>query len=119
MAEKDDKPIDPSEFHEADKILFAKQHESDRFLERKFDEIHAITRALETECSDENISRYEKFDKEVDVAISIMEADNENEDLLNLDEYDYAFIKKFEQELLVHFFTMKRKAKIIIDNHSQ
>ena len=100
--------------HEADKILFEKQHISDRNLESKFNQLMAIVRNLESNPNEENKERFLTFQKENNIAQDIMEANDDNEELLELDEHDYAFIKATQEELLLMYGQMNNKGMRLI-----
>ena len=100
--------------HEADKILFEKQHASDRNLESKFNQIMAIVRNLENNPSEENKERFLAFQRENNIAIDIMIANDDNQELLELDEDDYAFIKATQEELLLMYGQMNNKGMRLI-----
>ena len=100
--------------HEADKILFEKQHASDRNLESKFNQLMAIVRNLENNPSEENKERFLTFQKENNIARDIMIANDDNEELLELDKHDYAFIKATEEELLLMYGEVNNKGLKII-----
>lgn len=101
-------------YHEADKILFEKQHASDRNLESKFNQLMAIVLNLEKDPTEENKQRFLTFTKENDIARDIMEANDDNVELLELDEHDYAFIKSTQEELLLMNGQMHNKGMRII-----
>lgn len=101
-------------YHEADKILFDKQHKFDRHLENKFNQLMAIVRNLENDLSEENKERFLTFQKENDIARDLMEANDDNEDLLELDEHDYAFIKATQEELFLMYGQMNNRGMQII-----
>ena len=100
--------------HEADKELFEKQHISDRNLESKFNQLMAIVRNLESNSNEENKERFLTFQKENNIAQDIMEANDDNEELLELDEHDYAFIKATQEELLLMYGQMNNKGMRLI-----
>ena len=101
-------------YHEADKILFEKQHASDRNLESKFNQIMVIVHNLEKDPSEENKQRFLTFQKENNIAIDIMIANDDNQELLELDEDDYAFIKATQEELLLMYGQMNNKGMRLI-----
>lgn len=101
-------------YHESDKILFDKQHKFDRHLENKFNQLMAIVRNLENDLSEENKKRFLTFQKENDIARDLMEANDDNEDLLELDEHDYAFIKATQEELFLMYGQMNNRGMQII-----
>ncbi|MEN8303744.1 MAG: hypothetical protein ABFQ64_06720 [Campylobacterota bacterium] len=101
-------------YHEIDKILFEKQHKSDRRIEAKLNELMEIVRNLEKEATQVNIDRFSAFDSNYDLPRELMESDDDNSGLLELNEHDYSFIKVTEKELLIMFYGWRSRGLEII-----
>ena len=71
-------------------------------------------RQLEMNPSADNKNRFLTFQKDNDIAQDLLEANDGNEELLELDEHDYAFIKAKQEELLSMYGRMNNRGMRII-----
>jgi hypothetical protein len=104
-----------NKYMEIHKILLEKQHHSDRKIESRLNELMAIVKNLERECSQVNIDRFLTFHDDNILANDLMECDDDNLDILDLSKEDYLAIKATQEELLTIYGFWDNRGWLLVD----